>query len=107
MIDADVDAHARELVVEVLGRFVARIGEEEELLPVRFEPFDEFLGAGEQTVPMVDDAVHVADEAAFAAKLFHTVLFLVVVRYAFVPLLPYTQNISGMCELPRGGALFP
>jgi hypothetical protein len=52
-----VDAEAGQLVLEVLGRLVAAVGEKEELLALLLQPRDHLLGAGNQLVLVVHHAV--------------------------------------------------
>ena len=65
---AHVQAHAHQLLAQLLGGALAGVGEEEKLLVLLIEPGDELLHAGQQLVAAVDHAVHVADEALLAPQ---------------------------------------
>lgn len=65
MLFVDVQAHAGELGLQFSLGLAAVVGEEEEFLVFLLEPGDKFLHAGQETVAVVDHAVHVADEAFF------------------------------------------
>ena len=65
----DIQPHAGQLLLELPGGIAAVVGEEEVLLPLRLEPLDELRHAGEDAVAMVDDTVHIADEALFGVEI--------------------------------------
>ena len=65
----DIQPHAGQLLLELPGGVAAVVGEEEVLLPLRLEPLDELRHAGEDAVAMVDDTVHITDEAFFGVEI--------------------------------------
>ena len=68
MLLRHVQTHAGQLLVQLAGGVAAVVSEKEVLLILVVEPLDELRHAGEDAVPVVDDAVHIADEALFRVE---------------------------------------
>ncbi len=67
----DLKAHARELLLQLEGRVLAGVREEEIALVVLLHPVEKFRHAGQNFVAVIDDTVHIADKALLLKKLFH------------------------------------
>ena len=67
----DVQTHAGQAHLQFLGTAAAGIGQKQELFIVADHPFHKFLDAGQQTFAVVDDAVHIAQEAFFLLEIYH------------------------------------
>lgn len=66
-----IQAHPAQFLLQFHGGAPAGVGEEQKLLVLPVEPFHKLLGAGEQPVAVVDDAVHINDKSLFLSQLFH------------------------------------
>ena len=82
--------HALELLLELLGGAFGGIGEEEEIFIFLVQPIHKFLHPGQKPVSVVDDAVHIADEAFVLPQCFHRILSFVSV----VPIFFFTGYFS-------------
>ena len=67
MLLADVQPHALQLLPQLLGRPLRRVGQEQKPLVVFVQPVDELRHTRQQLVAEVDDAVHIADKALACA----------------------------------------
>ena len=67
MLLADVQTHALQLLPQLLGRPLRRVGQEQKPLVVFVQPVDELRHTRQQLVAEVDDAVHIADKALACA----------------------------------------
>ena len=63
MLLVDVQAHLGQLLLELSRGFAGAVGQEEELLPLLLEPCHKLVDPGQDPVSVVDDTVHIADEA--------------------------------------------
>ena len=68
MLLRHVQSHAGELLVQLPRGVAAVVREEEILLVLLVQPPDKLRHAGQNAVPVVDHAVHVADEALFLVE---------------------------------------
>ena len=66
-----IQPHPGQLLLELLGGVLAGVGEEQVIFLLLRQPLDEFPHARQDLVPVVDHAVHVADEALLLSQLFH------------------------------------
>jgi len=63
MLLVDVQAHALQLLPQLLGRALGRVRQEQKLLAVFIQPIYKLPHARQQLVAEIDHAVHVADKA--------------------------------------------
>ena len=63
-----IQTHAAQLLLQFLRRALRRVRQEQEVLVLPIEPVDKFLDARQKPVPVIDHAVHVADEAVLRAQ---------------------------------------
>ena len=64
-----VQAQTGQLLMELPGGVAAVVGQEQELLLLVVEPLDKLCHAGQDPVAVIDDAVHIADEAALGVEI--------------------------------------
>ena len=65
----NIEAHARELLVQLARRVAAVVREKEIFLVLLMQPLDELRHARQDAVAVVDDAIHIADEALFLVEI--------------------------------------
>ena len=68
MLLRHIQSHPGQLLLQLTGRVAAVVGQEQILLALLMQPLDEVRHAGQDPVPVVDDAVHVADKACFLVE---------------------------------------
>ena len=64
-----IKAHAGQLLVQLPGRIAAVVGKKEIFLVLIMQPLNELRHPRQNAVAVVDDAVHIADEAFFLVKI--------------------------------------
>ena len=69
MLLRHIEAHARELLVQLARRVAAVVREKEIFLVLLVQPLDELRHARQDAVAVVDDAIHIADEALFLVEI--------------------------------------
>ena len=96
--------HAGELVLQLPGSLAAVVGQKQKFLFLPVQPLHKLLGAGQQTVPVIDHAVHIIDHAvhitdiaALVAKLIHKLTPLSAERY-----LRAVSHYTGVLERKQG-----
>ena len=70
-----VQAHAGQLLVKLPRRRAAVVGQEQVVLVLLMEPADKFLHPRQNSVAVVDHAVHIADKALFLVEIEYRSLF--------------------------------
>ena len=63
MLLVNIQTHVGQLLLKLTRGLAGAVGQEEELLPLPLEPCHELVDTGQDAVAMVDDTVHIADEA--------------------------------------------
>ena len=72
-----IKAHAGQLLVQLPGRIAAVVGKKEIFLVLIMQPLNELRHPRQNAVAVVDDAVHIADEAFFLVKIDGSLLHVV------------------------------
>ena len=67
MFHANLQPHARQLLLQLERRALGRVGQEQKALFFLLQPFDKLGHAFEQPVAVIDDTVHIAYKALFRA----------------------------------------
>ena len=66
-----IQPHAVQLLLQLLRRPLGGVGEEQEILLLPIQPLHKLLHPRQQTVPMIDHTVHVADKALLLSQFLH------------------------------------
>ena len=69
MAFVNLQSQTQQLLLQLLRTALAGVGQEQKAFLLLIQPADEFLDTGQQTVAVIDNAVHIADVALFAAQL--------------------------------------
>ena len=64
----NVKSESAQLLLKLTRRILPRVGQKKKFLVVFLQPTEKFLHAGQKTVAVIDNAVHVADKALFLKK---------------------------------------
>ena len=67
-------AHALQLLLQLLGAALAGVGEEEKALVLFIQPVHKFPHSRQQLVAVVDDAIHIAEEAFSTSQKFQLIV---------------------------------
>ena len=65
----NLQSQTQQLLLQLLRTALAGIGQEQKAFLLLIQPADEFLDTGQQTVAVINNAVHIADIALFTAQL--------------------------------------
>ena len=68
MLLADLQTHAGQLLLQLKRRTLGGVGQEKEALVFTLQPVYKFRYTGQQTVAVIDNTVHIANEALLVAK---------------------------------------
>ena len=68
MLLADLQTHACQLLLQLKRRTLGGVGQEKEALVLALQPVHKFGYTGQQTVAVIDNTVHIANEAFLLAK---------------------------------------
>ena len=69
MLLRHIQPHTGQLLIQLTGRIAAVVGEEKILLILVMKPLDELRHTGQDSVAVIDDAVHIADKAFFCVEI--------------------------------------
>ena len=65
----NLQSQTQQLLLQLLRTALAGVGQEQKAFLLLIQPADELLDTGQQTVAVIDNAVHIADVALFTAQL--------------------------------------
>ena len=68
MLLTDLQTHAGQLLLQLERRTLGGVGQKEEALVLTLQPVYKFRYTGQQTVAVIDNTVHIADEAFLLSK---------------------------------------
>ena len=68
MLLTDLQTHAGQLLLQLERRTLGGVGQEKEALVFTLQPVYKFRYTGQQTVAVIDNTVHIANEALLVAK---------------------------------------
>lgn len=72
MLLRHIESHALELLAQLARGHAAVVGQKQVFLVLVLQPVDKLRRAGQDVIAVVDDTVHVAQEALFGVKIDHT-----------------------------------
>ena len=78
----NIKTHAGELLAQLPGGIAAVIGEEKVFLVLIVQPLDKFRYTGQDMVAMVDDTIHIADEALLFIKI--EIVHFIILPFLFI-----------------------